>query len=74
MKYNVYAQTGEVSINGKFEIRTWLAFFQGDVGDTDKRILLGTTEPIFPIQYPLILDNGLEISEKDYFRGKEVQE
>lgn len=70
MNHYVYALTGQVSINGKFEERTWLAFYLVDVGETDKRKFLGETEVTFPIQYPLILKT-VTIQEGDYYSNSE---
>ncbi len=70
----VYAQIGNVSVDGKFEEKTWLAFYYSRTIDTDKRKLLGSVEADFPIVYPLKLDNGIIINESDYYRETEIIE
>jgi hypothetical protein len=70
MTHYVYALTGQVSINGEFQDKTWLAFFLKDVGETDKRKFLGRAETVFPIKYPLHTDK-ITIQEGDYYSSSE---
>lgn len=67
----VYAQSGQVSIGGEFQDKTWLAFYQTEVKDTETCKYLGMATVDFPIQYPLRLDNGFIIQENDYYRKYE---
>jgi hypothetical protein len=66
----VCALTGQVSINEEFQDKTWLVFYQVDVGETDKRKFLGRAEVEFPSKYPLHTDK-ITIQEGDYYRSSE---